>query len=169
MTLGAKRSRPQLQKGLDRDVYLVLKKLEDTNDGKPFKTTTAVYEAIKGSNSSLSRQKRRPLEDSIDRVFQYRKEELGQDSSDSEAALEEPPKPDDDRFLLNRQMTKHWHQNSTTASTPAAQDTTAQNSSEGARSTKKRRVQEDEDERAKDGAVTPKGTDTDAPAEKQTK
>jgi ribosome biogenesis ATPase len=167
MTVGAKRPRPNLQKGLDRDVYLVLKKLEDANDGKPFKTTTAVYEAIKRSNSSLSRQKKRPLEDSIDRVLQYRKEELGDDSSDSEAALE-----DDDRFLLNRQMTKHWHQNSTTASTPATQDTAAQNPSEGERATKKRRVQEDGEERAKDGAVTPKGalTDTDAaPAGKQGK
>ncbi|RGP61806.1 hypothetical protein FLONG3_10428 [Fusarium longipes] len=168
MTIGIKRSRPGLQKGLDRDVYLVLKKLEqDANDGKPFKTTTAVYEAIKRSNSSLSRQKKRPLEDSIDRVLEYRKAELGDDSSDSEAALEEPPKPDDDRFLLNRQMTKHWHQNSTTATAPAPQDNT-----EGTRAIKKRRVQADGEECAKDGAVTPKGalTDTDtAPAEKQEK
>ncbi|KAM0300938.1 hypothetical protein ACHAPM_006237 [Fusarium culmorum] len=167
MTIGAKRPRPNLQKGLDRDVYLVLKKLEETsNDGKPFKSTTAVYEAIKRSNSSLSRQKKRPLEDSIDRALQYRKEELGDDdSSDSEAALEEPPKPDDDRFLLNRQMTKHWH---TPAQAP--QDTAPQNPSEAARAAKKRRVQEDGEERS--GAVTPKGalTDTDAaPAEKQEK
>ncbi|KAF4434825.1 hypothetical protein F53441_13634 [Fusarium austroafricanum] len=172
MTLGAKRPRPNLRQGLDRDVYLVLKKLEDANDGKPFKTTTAVYEAIKRSNSSLSRQKKRPLEDSIDRVLQYRKEELGGDSSDSEAALEEPSKPDDDRFLLNRQMTKHWHQTSTPATTPASQDTAPQPTSEVPRAIKKRRVQEDGEERAKDGAVTPKGalTDTDAaPAEKQEK
>ncbi|KAL3595231.1 Ribosome biogenesis ATPase rix7 [Fusarium poae] len=177
MTIGAKRPRPALQKGLDRDVYLILKKLEDTNnDGKPFKTTTAVYEAIKRSNTTLSRQKKRPLEDSIDRALQCRKDELGNDSSDSEADLEEPPKPDDDRFLLNRQMTKHWHQNSTAAttaaSTPASQEATPQNPSEAARAVKKRRVQEDGEERAKDGAVTPKGalTDTDAPpTEKQEK
>ncbi|KAL4727696.1 Ribosome biogenesis ATPase rix7 [Fusarium chlamydosporum] len=175
MTIGAKRPRPALQKGLDRDVYLVLKKLEvDANDGKPFKTTTAVYETIKRSNSSLSRQKKRPLEDSIDRVLQYRKEELGGDSSDSEAELEEPIKPDDDRFLLNRQMVKHWHQDTTTTtvSTPASQDAASQNPGEGARAIKKRRVQEDGEEKAKDGAVTPKGalTDTDAaPAEKQEK
>ncbi|GKU03445.1 ribosome biogenesis atpase rix7 [Fusarium langsethiae] len=173
MTIGAKRPRPNLQKGLDRDVYLVLKKLEDTaNDGKPFKTTTAVYEAIKRSNSSLSRQKKRPLEDAIDRVLQYRKEELGDDSSDSEAELDEPPKPDDDRFLLNRQMTKHWHQSPTTAASATSQDAAPQNSSDAARAIKKRRVQEDGEERSKDGAVTPKGalTDTDAaPAEKQEK
>ncbi|KAH7237618.1 P-loop containing nucleoside triphosphate hydrolase protein [Fusarium redolens] len=168
MTLGAKRPRLNLRQGLDRDVYMVMKKLEDANDGKPFKTTTAVYEAIKRSNSSLSRQKKRPLEDSIDRVLQFRKEELG-DSSDSEADLEEPPKPDDDRFLLNRQMTKHWHQNTTTATTA---DTATPPTSEAPRAIKKRRVQEDGEERAKDGAITPKGalTDTDAaPAEKQDK
>ncbi|KAJ4269556.1 Ribosome biogenesis ATPase rix7 [Fusarium torreyae] len=171
MTLGAKRPRLNLRQGLDRDVYLVLKKLEDANDGKPFKTTTAVYDAIKKSNSSLSRQKKRPLEDSIDRVMQFRKEELG-DSSDSEAALEEPPKPEDDRFLLNRQMTKHWHQSSTTVQNSTAQDSTPQPPNEGSRAIKKRRVQEDGEDRAKDGATTPKGalTDTDAaPTEKQEK
>ncbi|KAF4955096.1 hypothetical protein FGADI_4842 [Fusarium gaditjirri] len=169
MTLGAKRPRLNLRQGLDRDVYTVMKKLEDANDGKPFKTTTAVYEAIKRSNSSLSRQKKRPLEDSIDRVLQFRKEELG-DSSDSEAELEEPPKPDDDRFLLNRQMTKHWHQNTTTAT--ATEPTMTPPTSEAPRAIKKRRVQEDGEERAKDGAITPKGalTDTDAaPTEKQDK
>ncbi|KAF5228618.1 hypothetical protein FANTH_14447 [Fusarium anthophilum] len=168
MTLGAKRPRLNLRQGLDRDVYMVMKKLEDANDGKPFKTTTAVYDAIKRSNSSLSRQKKRPLEDSIDRVLQFRKEELG-DSSDSEAELEEPPKPDDDRFLLNRQMTKHWHQNTTNAT---AAETATPPLSEAPRAIKKRRVQEDGEERAKDGAITPKGamTDTDAaPTEKQDK
>ncbi|SCO88599.1 related to nuclear VCP-like protein [Fusarium oxysporum] len=168
MTLGAKRPRLNLRQGLDRDVYMVMKKLEDANDGKPFKTTTAVYEAIKRSNSSLSRQKKRPLEDSIDRVLQFRKEELG-DSSDSEAELEEPPKPDDDRFLLNRQMTKHWHQNTTTATEV---ETATPPTSEAPRAIKKRRVQQDGEERVKDGVVTPKGalTDTDAaPTEKQDK
>ncbi|KAF4473844.1 Ribosome biogenesis ATPase RIX7 [Fusarium agapanthi] len=168
MTLRAKRPRLNLRQGLDRDVYMVMKKLEDANDGKPFKTTTAVYDAIKRSNSSLSRQKKRPLEDSIDRVLQFRKEELG-NSSDSEAELEEPLKPDDDRFLLNRQMTKHWHQDTTNAT---AAETATPPLSEAPRAIKKRRVQEDGEERAKDGIITPKGamTDTDAaPTEKQDK
>ncbi|KAH8694780.1 P-loop containing nucleoside triphosphate hydrolase protein [Ilyonectria robusta] len=101
-----------LRSGLDRDVYQILKKLEDANDGKPFKTITAIYDAIKRSNSSLSRQKKRPLEDSIDRVLQFRKQEL--DESDSEAELDQaaPVNPEDDRFLLNRQMTKLWHDDS---------------------------------------------------------
>ncbi|KAK5997326.1 putative AAA domain-containing protein C16E9.10c [Cladobotryum mycophilum] len=82
------RPRLNLRQGIDRDVYQIIKKLEDGNDGKPFKTVTAAYDAIKRSNSSLSRQKKRPLEDSIDRVLQFRKEEMA-DSEDSEAAIEE--------------------------------------------------------------------------------
>lgn len=163
MTLGAKRPRVNLRQGLDRDVYQILKKLEDANDGKSFRSISAAYDAIKHSNSSLSRQKKRPLEDSIVRVLQFRKQELS-DSSDSEAALEEPMKPEDDRFLLNRQMTKHWH----TAQSPSGQASTPQNTttSEAPRAVKKRRLQENGQEPAADGATTPKGalTDTDAPA-----
>ncbi|KAH7146485.1 P-loop containing nucleoside triphosphate hydrolase protein [Dactylonectria macrodidyma] len=134
--MGSKRP-VTLRSSLDRDVYQILKKLEDANDGRPFKGITPAYEAIKRSNSSLSRQKKRPLEDSIDRVLQFRKQEL--DESDSEADLEEaePVKPDDDRFLLNRQMTKHWHLE------PAPQ---APNSSDGPIA-KKRRLQVDGEER----------------------
>lgn len=128
-------------RGLERDVYHIIKKFEDNNDGKPFKNISAAYDAIKHSNSSLSRQKKRPLEDAIDRVLRFRKEELA-DSEDSEAALEdaEPVKPDDDRFLLNRQLTKHWHQPSGTQS-PMEQPVA-----------KKRRIQEEGDER--DGAIS---------------
>ncbi|KAH6896958.1 P-loop containing nucleoside triphosphate hydrolase protein [Thelonectria olida] len=147
MTIGTKRHRVVLRPGLDRDVYQILKKLEDANDGKPFKSISAVYDAIKRSNSSLSRQKKRPLEDSIDRVLQFRTEEL--DESDSEAAIDEPEpvKPDDDRFLLNRQMTKHWHQDPAPQGSPSkAED----------RATKKRRIQSDAAERAgEQDAVTP--------------
>lgn len=96
---------------MERDVYTVLKQLETTNGCSPFKTITAAYDAIQRSNSSLRRQKKRPLEDAIDRVLLFRKQEVD-DSSDSEAAIEEAEstKPEDDRFLLNRQMTKLWHQ-----------------------------------------------------------
>ncbi|CAJ0555208.1 Ff.00g052730.m01.CDS01 [Fusarium sp. VM40] len=170
MELSAKRKGPSLRQGLDRDVYQVLKKLEDANDGKPFKTTSAVYEAIKRSNSSLSRQKKKPLEDAIDRVLQFRKHELGE-SSDSEAELEEPPsKHDDGRFLLNKQMTMNWHK--TPTSTPNSQDTVPQPTSDGLRTTKKRRVEDSGEDRAKNGVVTPKGAVTDqdaAPTEKQEK
>ncbi|KAL6853257.1 P-loop containing nucleoside triphosphate hydrolase protein [Trichoderma novae-zelandiae] len=139
------KSRLNLRQGLDRDVYQIIKKLEESNDGKPFKTITAAYDAIKRSNSSLSRQKKRPLEDSIERVLQFRKEELD-DSEDSEAAIEEAESKtvDDDRFLLNRQLTKHWQVDS------APRGTTEQPAA------KKRRIQADADER--DGAVS--GPDT---------
>ncbi|KAM0248214.1 hypothetical protein ACHAP5_003596 [Fusarium lateritium] len=168
MEFTAKRKGPSLRQGLDRDVYQVLKKLEDANDGKPFKTTSAVYEAIKRSNSSLSRQKKRPLEDAIDRVLQFRKHELGE-SSDSEAELEEPPaKHDDGRFLLNKQMTMNWHK----TPIPTSQETMPQPTSDGSRTTKKRRVEDSGEDRAKNGAVTPKGALTDqdvAPTGKQEK
>ncbi|KAF4982797.1 hypothetical protein FZEAL_1649 [Fusarium zealandicum] len=171
MTLGArKRPRNILGQGLDRDVYQILKKLEETvNDGKPFKTVSTVYDAIKRSNSSLSRQKKRPLEDAIDRVMQFRKEELG-DSSDSEAEIDDPPNPEDDRFLLNRQLTRHWGTTQSPAGqSPAPQGPTPQAATE-ARTNKKRRLQEDGQERAGIDAATPKGGDADAaPAEKSDK
>ena len=128
-------ARINLRQGLDRDVYTVLKKLEESA-GQTFKSVGQVYDAIKRSNSHLSRQKKRPLEDSIDRVLQFRKEELA-DSEDSEAAIEEaaeqvPKKTEDERFLLNRQMTKHWHTN-----TPASGE-------DQQRTSKKRRIHEEE-------------------------
>lgn len=119
-----------LRAGLDRDVYQVLTKLEDANE-QTFKTVTQVYEAIKRSNSHLSRQKKRPLEDAIDRVLQFRKDEL-EDSEDSEAFIEaEESKLPEERSLLNRQMTKHWN----VAPTPQQKDTE--------RPSKKRRVREE--------------------------
>ncbi|KAL7788499.1 P-loop containing nucleoside triphosphate hydrolase protein [Trichoderma afarasin] len=143
------KSRLNLRQGLDRDVYQIIKKLEEANDGKSFKTITAAYDAIKRSNSSLSRQKKRPLEDSIDRVLQFRKEEL-EDSDDSEAAIEEAEskKVDDDRFLLNRQLTKHWQVD------PIPLGTTEQPAA------KKRRIQTEGDER--DGTVSGPDTGTEA-------
>lgn len=132
-----------LRGALDRDVYQVIKKLEVAN-GKPFKSVSIAYEAVKRSNSSLSRQKKRPLEDALDRVLQLRQQELA-DSSDSEAELDiddEPGKPEDDRFLLNRQMTKHWNVE------PAApvSDTPAK---------KKRRVETDDEDRESKPTDTP--------------
>ncbi|KAJ6783151.1 hypothetical protein PWT90_01449 [Aphanocladium album] len=102
-----------LSNRLDLDVYHVVKRLEQSNnDGKLFKTVSAAYSAIKGSNSSLSRQKKRPLEDALFRVLDVRKHEQAQDESDdSEAAIDvdEPESKGEDRFLLNRQITKLWN------------------------------------------------------------
>ncbi|KAK2061635.1 ATPase [Colletotrichum caudatum] len=131
--------RISLRHGLDRDVYQIVKKLDDERDEerdgkrKPRLTVTAVYEIIKKSNSSLSRQKRRPLEDAIERVLDFRKEEEAE-SEDADDILEQAEMAnkakEEDRFLLNRQMTKHWN---VTPAVPTAQG------SEG-KSTKKRRI-----------------------------
>ncbi|KEY69540.1 hypothetical protein S7711_02075 [Stachybotrys chartarum IBT 7711] len=141
------RSGISLRQGLDRDVYQILKKLEDANDGKPFKNVTSVYEAIKKSNSSLSRQKKRPLEDSIERVLQFRKKELG-DSEDSEAEIEEIEiaRQEDDRFLLNKQMTKHWHQSTTTKMDSTTTVGTVRELDD-MRASKKRRLQVEEQDK----------------------
>ena len=84
---------PRSLHGLDRDVYQIVRKFEDeherdTGGSKPPRfTVSAVYDWIKRSNSSLARQKKRPLEDSIERVLRLRKEERVED--DEEAALED--------------------------------------------------------------------------------
>ncbi|KAM4059264.1 ATPase family associated with various cellular activities (AAA) domain-containing protein [Hirsutella rhossiliensis] len=132
---------------LDRDVYQIIKSIEATHHGaEPFKQSVpAIYEAIKRSNSSLSRQKKRTLEDAIDRALQIRKQERQQDESgDSEAAIDEaePPKVTENQFLLNRQLTKLWKmdQNSrASGEQPAA---------------KKRRAQADGDDNDRSKAKT---------------
>ncbi|KAI1173167.1 putative AAA family ATPase/60S ribosome export protein Rix7 [Nemania sp. FL0916] len=102
--------------GLDRDVYQIIQKLEDQHvDDKrpPNFTLTSVYDAIKQSNSSLARQKKRPLEDSIDRVLRLRREQKQEDDNegDSEEAVAAPsPKPKErENNWLNKQITKSWN------------------------------------------------------------
>ncbi|KAI0013276.1 AAA-domain-containing protein [Xylariaceae sp. FL0662B] len=103
--------------GLDRDVYQIVRKFEDeferNNPNKPPRfTVDGIYNAIKRSNSSLARQKKRPLEDSIERVLRLRKEERIED--DEEAAMDEAPvespKPKErDYFIMNKHITKSWN------------------------------------------------------------
>ncbi|KAK7753855.1 Ribosome biogenesis ATPase rix7 [Diatrype stigma] len=109
---------PRTLHGLDRDVYQIVRKFEDEhereNSSKPPRfTVSGVYDWIKRSNSSLARQKKRPLEDSIERALRLRKEERLED--DEEAALEDAesaenePKPKErDYFLMNKQLAKAW-------------------------------------------------------------
>ncbi|KAI0974782.1 P-loop containing nucleoside triphosphate hydrolase protein [Xylaria arbuscula] len=102
--------------GLDRDVYQIIRKFEDqhVDDKTPPKfTISGVYNSIKQSNSSLARQKKRPLEDSIERVLRLRRQEKQED--DEEADIEEAgatssPKPKErDYYLLNKQIAKSWN------------------------------------------------------------
>lgn len=162
----------RLRGALDRDVYQIVKKLEESaNDNKPFKSIHTVYDAIQRSNSSLKRQKKRPLEDAIDRVLQFRKEELGESDSEAEIeAEEEIAKQEDDRFLLNRQMTKHWH--TARSKSPKTQASAGKDpskadlqSQDDMPAKKKRRMESEAEE--KDGGVS--GNDVTWPIETQQK
>ncbi|KAI0025668.1 putative AAA family ATPase/60S ribosome export protein Rix7 [Xylariomycetidae sp. FL0641] len=104
-------------RGIDRDVYQIVRKFEDEleNGGAKNKTLTVpgVYDSIKRSNSSLARQKKRPLEDAIERILRLRKKECT--TEDEEAAIDQPEEPNSpkskerDYFLLNKQITKSWN------------------------------------------------------------
>ncbi|KAK4101502.1 AAA-domain-containing protein [Parathielavia hyrcaniae] len=122
--------------GLDREVYQIVLKLEEQEENdkgrKPRLTVGLVYDSIKRSNSSLARQKKRPLEDSIERVLAARKEQSKVDEQeDSDDLLEaqelekaKAAKAEREHNLLNRQIAKSWGFASS-ATTPAATSTPA--------------------------------------------
>lgn len=98
-----------LRQGLDKEVYqVVLKLLSDDNSPEKI-TITAVYDAIKRSNSSLKRKPKIILEDSIERILSVMEEDRGH--SDSEDALEplDPPFAGPDMSnAMNRALVKQW-------------------------------------------------------------
>ncbi|KAK5660914.1 hypothetical protein OQA88_12287 [Cercophora sp. LCS_1] len=112
--------RQGLRNGLDRDIYGIVMKLEgdheDNGGGKKAKLTVgSVYESIKRSNSALARQKKRPLEDAIERVLEIRKAEVKADEAldsddmlEAEEAKRSKNTPHRDDSLLNRQIAKAW-------------------------------------------------------------
>ncbi|KAK4212183.1 ribosome biogenesis ATPase RIX7 [Rhypophila decipiens] len=121
---------PQLRHGLDREVYHAVVKMEDEllNEGKnppqPL-TIKSVYDTIKKSNSSLARQKKRPLEDAIERVLAVRKEELkvdAQDDSDDALSaaegkvLKKRKAEESPSASLNLQIAKSWRLNKSSKS-----------------------------------------------------
>lgn len=108
---------PTLRQGLDRDVYQILRKYEDENDGARI-TISSVYDYIQRSNSSLKRQKKRPLEDALERVLELRREEAkaGKDSDEelekelqAKAANAKRVREEKDASLINKHLTKHWN------------------------------------------------------------
>ena len=127
---------------LDREIYQIVLKLEEPEEEggrRPRLTVGSVYDSIKRSNSSLGRQKKRPLEDSIERVLAARKEHhKADDEEDSDDLLEaqeleraKTAKAERDASLLNRQIAKSWgfgsqekgggaNSTATPAATPAA-------------------------------------------------
>ncbi|KAJ1338018.1 ribosome biogenesis ATPase [Microdochium nivale] len=163
---------PQVLQGLDRDVYQIIRKFEDeierdneglTHKKQPKFTVSGVYDAIKRSNSSVARQKKRVLEDSIEKVLRLRKAERIED--DDEAALEEasaePPKQDgkgkDYSRLLNKQMTKGWNvsrrERPASPEAPAATETGAESTAterqpNGEPKAKRRRAEKPKDDRS---------------------
>ncbi|KUI67752.1 hypothetical protein VM1G_03439 [Cytospora mali] len=116
-----------LRQGLDNDVYQIVRKYEDGlpehqqpsagGRGATRITVGAVYEYVQRSNSSLKRQKKRVLEDSIERVLSLRRDEAKADrDSDEELERELEARANSAKRLreekaaglLNRQLTKHW-------------------------------------------------------------
>ncbi|XDG03385.1 hypothetical protein ABKA04_003000 [Annulohypoxylon sp. FPYF3050] len=172
--------------GLDRDIYRIIRKLEDEhernnadkNGTKPLKfTISGVYDSIKRSNSSVARLKKRPLEDSIERILRLRKEERKEE--DEEEALEDAPtdspKPKErDYFVMNKHITKSWNipkaqrattptptptsdanttsdnvsgVNATTSSITATSETTVERQSNGEAKSKRRKYEKPKEDR----------------------
>jgi ribosome biogenesis ATPase len=112
-----------LRAGLDRDVYSIVTKLDEDGTSTKKLSISAVYDGIKRSNSSLARQKKKVLEDAIERVLAQRAEDLrGDEEEDEDDAEEAALKAEEakilerDSFLLNRQIAKGWKFSSAAAS-----------------------------------------------------
>lgn len=107
----------RLMQKLDRDVYQIIRKFEDqelerNSNNQPKFTVEKVYDSIKRSNSSLAREKKRPLEDSIERVLRFRKEQRLEEDEDEtmDDVPVESAKPKGPSYsLLNKHITKSWN------------------------------------------------------------
>lgn len=141
MTITTPNMPVSLRQGLDRDVYQIVRKYEDDSNGSKL-TISGVYEFIQRSNSSLKRQKKRILEDSIERVLDVRREE-SKVEKDSDEELEREIQAQESRAkrsreerdagLLNRQLTKHWNfKNSEAKATGSAASSTGRRTPGGA-------------------------------------
>ncbi|KAI1497414.1 P-loop containing nucleoside triphosphate hydrolase protein [Biscogniauxia marginata] len=108
-----------VSRALDRDVHQIVQKFEDQlvrenqgsgKDSPPKFTVAGVYDSIKRSNSSLARQKKRLLEDSIERVLRQRKKERQDDDEEAhlEAKSNSPESKGSDYSLANRRIVKSW-------------------------------------------------------------
>lgn len=78
-------------------VYQVVRKIIDDqgDNGRIRLSVPSIYETIKKSNSSLNRKPKRLIEDSLERVLEVVKADMGDDDEDSVEGdfegLEEPP------------------------------------------------------------------------------
>ncbi|KAI9376842.1 P-loop containing nucleoside triphosphate hydrolase protein [Aspergillus egyptiacus] len=105
--------RPTLRQGLDKEVYQVVRKIiDDQAENDNFRlSVTTIYDSIKRSNSSLNRKPKRILEDSIERVVEVIKGDIGEDESESIdgdfAGIEEQPVQDSNS--MNRSLVGAWN------------------------------------------------------------
>ncbi|KAK3297652.1 P-loop containing nucleoside triphosphate hydrolase protein [Chaetomium fimeti] len=115
----SRRQGTNMRLGLDREVYQIILKLEEEggeSGRKPRLAVGSVYDSIKRSNSSLARQKKKTLEESIERVLTVRKDQSKADEQeDSDDLLEaqeqeriKAAKAERDQNIINRQIAKSW-------------------------------------------------------------
>ncbi|KAJ6089392.1 hypothetical protein N7467_004608 [Penicillium canescens] len=101
-----------LSAGLDREVYQIVRKIidEQPETGRIRLSVPAIFEVIKKSNSSLNRKSKRQIEDSLERVLEIVKADLGDDDEDSMEGdfegLEEPPAAEPNG--LNQSIVGSW-------------------------------------------------------------
>ncbi|KAJ5772866.1 hypothetical protein N7457_007762 [Penicillium paradoxum] len=144
-----KGGRPTLSQGLDREVYQIVRKIIDDQPetGRIRLSVSTIYETIKKSNSSLNRKPKRLIEDSLERVLEVVKADMGDDDEDSVAGdfegLEEPAAAESNG--MNQSVVGSWattkaKKSESTASTPAP--TSTKRRTHGGESLSKRRKAE---------------------------
>ncbi|KAJ5660168.1 AAA domain-containing protein [Penicillium longicatenatum] len=137
--------RPTLSQGLDRDVYQVVRKIIDDQPetSRIRLSAPAIYEQIKKSNSSLNRRPKRQLEDSLERVLEVVKADLGGDDEEDSVegdfeGLEEPPVVETNG--VNQSIVGMWNTpKAATAKKSESSGTSSKRKKEGGESASKRR------------------------------
>ncbi|KAJ5546909.1 AAA domain-containing protein [Penicillium frequentans] len=137
--------RPTLSQGLDRDVYQVVRKIIDDQPetSRIRLSAPAIYEQIKKSNSSLNRRPKRQLEDSLERVLEVVKADLGGDDEEDSVegdfeGLEEPPVVEANG--VNQSIIGSWNTpKATTTKKSESSGTSSKRKKEGGESVSKRR------------------------------
>ncbi|OQE14249.1 hypothetical protein PENFLA_c039G07060 [Penicillium flavigenum] len=147
-----KGGRPTLSQGLDREVYQIVRKIIDDQpeNGRIRLSVPAIYDTIKKSNSSLNRKPKRLIEDSLERVLEVVKADMGEEDEDSMEGdfegLEEPAATEPNG--MNQSVVGSWattkaKKTESTASTPAP--TSSKRRTHGGESASKRRKAEPAD------------------------
>ncbi|CAI7600121.1 unnamed protein product [Penicillium bialowiezense] len=143
-----KGGRPTLSQGLDREVYQVVRKIIDDqgDNGRIRLSVPTIYETIKKSNSSLNRKPKRLIEDSLERVLEVVKADMGDDDEDSVEGdfegLEEPPAAEPNG--MNQSLVGSWA-TPKAKKEPAAAPTASKRKKDGGESVSKRRKAEPAD------------------------